>query len=371
MKTKQPVQKHPEQNVQSGLFAGFSYTPPKKRQKTGNDAQPTAASTISTASHLLPNGFQQLGCSADLSVAPQRSTASGSQCSTATGMQHLVGQPIPMRISTHAVPNGAQSVVQGQTQTLSSSAAEGLQQPGNVSAQWQQHWQGALHQEQQLQLQRSVGLHHMATGGSSAYPSNSLPCAAAPNHHNQQQPQTSSWTGTALPPCTTVGAVHSQQPSGCLAKQQAQQQQPQQPQQQQPQQQYYYSSNAPQHNDPPYQQDKQRQPCMQQQQLQQPQTMQQQQAMQQHQQLNVRDYIPKCPYESCPGVFTPCGAQLIWIQRGNNQGFFGCSLYPKCEFRSVSTTTAPDYNAICHNSISDPAVDCWPACHELLRLHGS
>jgi hypothetical protein len=46
-----------------------------------------------------------------------------------------------------------------------------------------------------------------------------------------------------------------------------------------------------------------------------------------------RQLIPQCPHQMCPGVFTYCGAQLYWVEHGSKQGFWGCSLYPKCEYK--------------------------------------
>jgi hypothetical protein len=45
----------------------------------------------------------------------------------------------------------------------------------------------------------------------------------------------------------------------------------------------------------------------------------------------AQEFIPKCPYASCPGVFTFCGAELRWVSRGS--GFWGCSSFPACDYK--------------------------------------
>jgi ssDNA-binding Zn-finger/Zn-ribbon topoisomerase 1 len=48
--------------------------------------------------------------------------------------------------------------------------------------------------------------------------------------------------------------------------------------------------------------------------------------------------VPRCPYKMCPGVFNTCGASLHWRELGNSgNGFWGCCLYPQCEFRWGAT----------------------------------
>lgn len=45
------------------------------------------------------------------------------------------------------------------------------------------------------------------------------------------------------------------------------------------------------------------------------------------------EYIPRCPYACCPGVFTFCGAGLRWRRRGAAGGFWGCSSFPACDYK--------------------------------------
>lgn len=45
---------------------------------------------------------------------------------------------------------------------------------------------------------------------------------------------------------------------------------------------------------------------------------------------------PACPYDACPGVYTFCGAQLLWVNRFG-MPFWGCSNYQECDFRQVDT----------------------------------
>jgi hypothetical protein len=62
---------------------------------------------------------------------------------------------------------------------------------------------------------------------------------------------------------------------------------------------------------------------------------QQQQQQQQQQPPRTEDFVPRCPYAACPGIFTFCGARLRWVRRGVN-GFWGCSSFPACDYKWVA-----------------------------------
>eukprot|EP00798_Chlamydomonas_sp_ICE-L_P014800 gene14800-20855_t len=49
---------------------------------------------------------------------------------------------------------------------------------------------------------------------------------------------------------------------------------------------------------------------------------------------------PRCPFSSCPGVYSPCLGALKWVQSryADSQGFWGCDLFPSCNFRYFPPT---------------------------------
>jgi len=86
---------------------------------------------------------------------------------------------------------------------------------------------------------------------------------------------------------------------------------------------------------------------------------QQQQQQQQQQRLTLpEDYIPKCPYPACPGVFTYCGANLRWVRRGTNS-FWGCSSFPVCDYKYYPAQQA-DHPQIALELVTGDAVRAVP-----------